>query len=1028
MSARLLVIIGPGRSGKTAGLLNVYGEALRAGPPGACLWLAPSWLAAEEVRQRLVERPPRACFASGVTTFSLFAQRILRESAKPRRLITRLARRQLIGRLIGRQRLAGRLEQLAPAARSGVLVDLADEWIGSHQRRETLRPHVESPYDEELLGLYLEYGRRVANAGLFDVESCFAGAAETLRRTWPVWLAGLRLAVVDGFNDFTPAQHEILDLLAARAEQLRVALEGEPEPRRGDLFRRPARTLEQLQTRHAQVEVKWLDPGKGKGPAGLAHLERTLFRGAGAPPPPPQGLTGIELLAAAGQSGEIEALAARVKRLLVDGDQGQPVRAHEVAVVFRSLGAVERLVAEVFARYGIPLRLPAGPLLGARGDLVALDKVLQLDLNDWPAARLLGVLGSNFFRPDGITADARAEAERAVRASGTLGGRKELQGPSALLGRLAQALDNLPQRASLGDWAKAWRALGTELGLVEDAEAWDTLGRAAHDADRAAGWLGEKPEELDRRQARAALVELMGMVRLKPSRDEAPGVRLMAARSLAGLRVPYVFLAGLTEKSFPAPADAASDEADLHACDEMLLFYSAVTGATRRLFLSYPALDESGQPLQPSPYLEEIELACGLERGARREAVDLSPIPAGEPLCAAEFRVKAVAAALGGNVSLLAGLSRAETSPGLAENLLAALDAIHQRGSPAGFGPLEGMIGDARALGPLAAAERAHSPTELERYATCPFRFLAERVMNIEPLEEPSLETDYLARGQFLHEALARLHRAVNAACGGPASPARLDAADYDRLVEQAIESVRPSGARSPLQRALTEIDRRVVRQWLADYRRQCEVYAAALAKQGLALLPAHFEVDFGREASDADPLSKAAALEFALGDERIAICGRIDRIDVGTHGARCVFGVIDYKSGAAPALDPRSVLRGLALQLPLYLMAAEEVLLADRCAAAIEAGYWMPAGSGYKSRVLVAARATAEGLQPEPAWADLRPRLAGVVARLVRGMRRGEFPVSSADDECTGRCALATVCRIQQVRWLEKTWQPADA
>ena len=68
---------------------------------------------------------------------------------------------------------------------------------------------------------------------------------------------------------------------------------------------------------------------------------------------------------------------------------------------------------------------------------------------------------------------------------------------------------------------------------------------------------------------------------------------------------------------------------------------------------------------------------------------------------------------------------------------------------------------------------------------------------------------------------------------------------------------------------------------------------------------------------------------------------------------------------------------------------------------------------------------ATDGSLEPEPQWELLRASLARTVAALVRGMTEGQFPVSSSDAECTGRCEYATICRINQVRSLEKTWQP---
>ena len=104
--------------------------------------------------------------------------------------------------------------------------------------------------------------------------------------------------------------------------------------------------------------------------------------------------------------------------------------------------------------------------------------------------------------------------------------------------------------------------------------------------------------------------------------------------------------------------------------DEMLLFYEVMTRATRRLFFSYPALDKTAQPLLPSPYLNEVEQACGLGQIQRTEVADLSPVPVDdEPMSPTEFRVKAVSTALEGNVSLLAGLLRWAKPAGLADDV-----------------------------------------------------------------------------------------------------------------------------------------------------------------------------------------------------------------------------------------------------------------------------------------------------------------------------------------------------------------------
>ena len=96
--------------------------------------------------------------------------------------------------------------------------------------------------------------------------------------------------------------------------------------------------------------------------------------------------------------------------------------------------------------------------------------------------------------------------------------------------------------------------------------------------------------------------------------------------------------------------------------EEMLLFYEVFTRATKRLYLSYPGLDDKAQALLPSPYLAEVERILNLP--AAREMPDLSPLPKGDvPYSAHERRLMAVAQSLEGRGGLLAGLCQDPQTP-----------------------------------------------------------------------------------------------------------------------------------------------------------------------------------------------------------------------------------------------------------------------------------------------------------------------------------------------------------------------------
>ena len=203
-----------------------------------------------------------------------------------------------------------------------------------------------------------------------------------------------------------------------------------------------------------------------------------------------------------------------------------------------------------------------------------------------------------------------------------------------LLRGLADALDQLPRFDTLAAHALAWTQLADRVGILRsmqgdaDQAAWNQLHETLRESQQLAAWLGQDAPRLDRKQAREALLDILGSQTLGVANEEPGRVRVLSAASARHLRIPYLFLAGLSEKSFPAAdrEDGVYSEAEHQRLieaglplpsrsdrqtDEMLLFYETITAATRRLYLSYPAVDESGEPLTPSPYLKEVEQACG---------------------------------------------------------------------------------------------------------------------------------------------------------------------------------------------------------------------------------------------------------------------------------------------------------------------------------------------------------------------------------------------------------------------------------
>jgi ATP-dependent helicase/nuclease subunit B len=1138
MAAKVSVLAGPVRSGKTVSLLARYrqilSDAADGNASGAAVWIAPTKYAAADIRERLIADGLAGCFRPGVYTFDQFAQALLAASDEPPRYVGRLLKRQLIQRLLDEANEAKRLQYFAPIADTAGLVDLVDGVISDLKRQQVgpdkfaqlIESVAPSEKNREIAWLYGEYQRLLDRHNMHDIEGRFWSVGKLLRETPPErWepFANVRQMVVDGFTDFTQSQQEVLQLLATRGahlEELTITLPLEEGKEREDLFYKPQHTLEQLKKRLPKLVTRWQAREKVADWPGLSHVEQYLFCNP-RDVKPATDASRIEIIAAAGQKAEIEAVARRIKTLLVQGDEERnngPVQPGKIAVVFRSVEPVSSLVEEVFGEYGIPFSIDAPPKLNRSPMLQTLLSCLRLQGGDWPFRQLLAVLANNYFQPDwpewhgggaAVSSSASAAVEWAIRQIQIPKGRETLltslkwrakadeaaadsetesepvddvdlrrkrehrrrYGVAlAVLSRLEKTLPAAGGAKPLSDWlgvvegvvrglsllrnteqGEASRAVAVDPSLSRyDRQAWRQLASVLSAGDQLEKWLEIEPAKLTLSQFIDRLQDILSVEQLPIERDEAGRVRVLSAQSVRAITVPYLFVAGVAEKVFPPPArddrvytDAEYydlNRAGLHfvdgrarSCEEMLLFYEVITRATQRLTLSYPALDAMAQPLLPSPYLTELERCCGEGQIARDDKVSLSPVPQHpNPFSPVERRIKAVAELVEGDSGRLARLISGKNG-----NIVPALRTIAARRERE-FGPYEGILSGAAALRQLQdrfGPQHCWSVSRLEEYGYCPFQFFAKSILGLEELPDLGLETDFGRRGQLAHEAFATLHRRLNSA-GTARSPVEIGEG-YSKLASETVEFLGEQIAKgSPLEIALRTVDLRLISQWLEAYIGQHADYDKAIAALSEAsrnnpLRPAHFEISFGlkpRTNEELDPLSTETPFELICDGETVRFSGRIDRIDIGMVGGEVVFNVLDYKTGASKGFKARSLASGVHLQLPLYALAVKELLMVDRRALPWRVGYWFVKEKGFDDHGLPQFFEKAEiGLRETEDWQTLRGTLQSRVASLVRGIRGGSFPVFSGDKECSKLCAYSTVCRIGQIRSLNKVWPAGE-
>ena len=268
----------------------------------------------------------------------------------------------------------------------------------------------------------------------------------------------------------------------------------------------------------------------------------------------------------------------------------------------------------------------------------------------------------------------------------------------------------------------------------------------------------------------------------------------------------------------------------------------------------------------------------------------------------------------------------------------------------------------------------AVSPTTLEDYAVCGFRYFAKSLLHLRATEEPEERDlmDPLTRGIVIHDVLERFFTEMREQ-GRPQPYEPWGNGDYARLATLLGEELDGAKQRGKMGRELYGNHEK--RAMESDLQR---------------FLDADNEF---RSETGAVPF----AFECAIPEVEVAgvrLRGRVDRVDMSPDGRKA--WVIDYKTGSAEPFkgvktDP--LLGGSKLQLPSYLLAAQD-------AEEARALYWF-----------ITQREGFQRIDYEDS-AQNRAVFERTLNALVRGIRSGAFPAVSGDEnEYYGRFEHCRYC-----------------
>lgn len=558
--------------------------------------------------------------------------------------------------------------------------------------------------------------------------------------------------------------------------------------------------------------------------------------------------------------------------------------------------------------------------------------------------------------------------------------------------------------------------------------------RAIRHPERVLAVLGElrpmgRVGPVDVREVRLVLERRLSQLVVRPTGRRYGKIYVATIEEARGLAFDVVFVPGLAEKIFPqkvvedplllddarkalgaGDGEAALPTNEDRTEEERLALRLAVGAASRRVVLSYPRVDvEQARPRTPSFYgLEVLRVTEGklrdfhylAETAAKKVEARMGwPAPAdrNDAIDEAEY-----------DLALLESVLRKAEGEGIGEAhyLLSSNDhlarALRFRGRrwlkiwKAADGLVDPPEEALAAIREHALDKRSFSPTALQNFAACPYRFLLSAVHRLSVREEPSAieDLDPLTRGSLVHEVQFNVLTALRNAGLLPVTRSRLEDArvilDAELKRVSDIEHDRLSPAIERVWQDAIDSIAADLREWL---RRMPEEPAWT---------PAYFELSFGlKDRREQDALSKD---EPVVLDAGIQLRGSIDLVEQDDSGR---LRATDHKTGKVRAKTGDVIANGEILQPVLYALTIEKLFPKQQ----VKEGrlyYCTTAGDFTKVDIPLdeAARASAR-----------------LVAKTIgEAISSGFLPAAPAKDACK-YCDFRSVCGpYEEIRTRRKT------
>jgi ATP-dependent helicase/DNAse subunit B len=508
------------------------------------------------------------------------------------------------------------------------------------------------------------------------------------------------------------------------------------------------------------------------------------------------------------------------------------------------------------------------------------------------------------------------------------------------------------------------------------------------------------------------------------------GVQIMPRLEILSLDLDTLFIGGLVEGDFPRHFsrdiffnDEERAEIGLNASEDLIsqdrfLFFQLLTSGANNIQFSSPQF-ESDANLLPSTFLTDLQEAIPISEKngvVNDKFLSRSSLP--------EHLSKSLKYDLNeDDIDLYNSWINYEL-PQKTNYWFEGIRSLYKRRSYREITQYEGNLTDSESLHNLIQETHLRRPfsiTALESYAFCPMQYFLQRILNLEVEEDIEATLTSLEKGNLIHRILYKFYKQLN-----------LD------------ERLKPWESAENLQHIATEMFQNLPYSDIL-WRVEKEKYFGGPIDTGLWVkflqtekeylekthfIPSFFEAAFGYLKGHETDQVYVKPLVIDHNQINIKIYGKIDRIDIDNEGR---FNVIDYKSGqGAMKIKIADILKGTSLQLPVYIMAANQILNEKGSKVTPASGMYYQVQDAENCQIKFILINQISGINPPDSNSKKRSDLksAGIVdnvnfeeilqitvdhiSNYIDRLSSGNFQhtTSPNDIRCSSYCAFKRICR----------------